>query len=263
VDPIACEADATGCLARVDGVPDVMTCMTPVRGGESVEPQNIVGSIAIDPLALADRLFPHGFDHNRFLTGMPGAASLLSTMVRRVGGIARLPSAEAPPHAVTRLQHEVVVIGAGPSGIAVASQLCRLGLEPLVIDEGPLPTGSLLALGLEARDAFVSRNPIEGARRMTQACVAGIFDRELLVVRSDLTSLVNARAIVIAVGAHDVGRASLTTTFQASFQPAPWHAWPRAESARRRASSRPAPDPFARNRTPARLACVHRESETR
>ena len=33
-----------GCLARVDGAPNVITCQTPARGGEHVSAQNVIGS---------------------------------------------------------------------------------------------------------------------------------------------------------------------------------------------------------------------------
>src|ERR1700709_176322 len=43
-----------GCLARVDGAPNVMACLTPVRGGERVESQNVIGSRKADLLRVTD-----------------------------------------------------------------------------------------------------------------------------------------------------------------------------------------------------------------
>src|SRR5688572_6109783 len=37
-----------GCLARVDGVPNVMTCLRPAAGGERIEVQNVIGSRRAD-----------------------------------------------------------------------------------------------------------------------------------------------------------------------------------------------------------------------
>src|SRR5688572_16807172 len=46
--PFCLRGGCDGCLARVDGVPNVMTCLTPARGGERIETQNVLGTRGID-----------------------------------------------------------------------------------------------------------------------------------------------------------------------------------------------------------------------
>ncbi|HEX3771054.1 MAG TPA: (2Fe-2S)-binding protein, partial [Polyangiaceae bacterium] len=41
--PACLRAACDGCLARVDGVPNVMTCRVPAREGLAIETQNVVG----------------------------------------------------------------------------------------------------------------------------------------------------------------------------------------------------------------------------
>src|SRR5215468_3986209 len=52
-----------GCLARVDGVPNVMTCLREAREGTTIETQNTLGSREIDLLRVTDWFFAEGFNH--------------------------------------------------------------------------------------------------------------------------------------------------------------------------------------------------------
>lgn len=190
-----------GCLARVDGVPDVMTCMVAVHGGEKVESQT---SSRTEPAmqAVSEWLFPHGFDHHRTLASIPGGASLVLQLARRVAGIGTLPSRQLAASPVSRLNPDVLVIGGGLSGRITCSILCAAGLRVMLADDGPLPGGSLLGLGIEARDTLLApwQCPDEALVRGT---VAGVFDGQALLVQEARTALVQPRAIVIACGAHD------------------------------------------------------------
>ena len=49
-----------GCLVRVDGRPNVMTCMTPCHGGERLETQMCWGRVRVDLLQVTDWFFPRG-----------------------------------------------------------------------------------------------------------------------------------------------------------------------------------------------------------
>src|ERR1700704_5897175 len=62
--PSCLRAACDGCLARVDDVPNVMTCRTPVAEGMRIETQNVVGSASTDFLRAADWLFPEGMNHH-------------------------------------------------------------------------------------------------------------------------------------------------------------------------------------------------------
>lgn len=46
---------------------------------------------------------------------------------------------------------DVLVVGAGPTGLMLADQLCRRGLRPLIIDKNPGPMRETRALGVQAR----------------------------------------------------------------------------------------------------------------
>jgi 2-polyprenyl-6-methoxyphenol hydroxylase-like FAD-dependent oxidoreductase len=46
---------------------------------------------------------------------------------------------------------EVLIVGAGPTGLMLANQLARRGLRPLIIDRHPGPSLQTRALGVQAR----------------------------------------------------------------------------------------------------------------
>ena len=70
----------------------------------------------------------------------------MQKIVRQLAGLGRLPDeipAELPP---PRARHaEVLVIGAGPAGLAAATQAARAGRRVLLIDEQERAGGSYLS----------------------------------------------------------------------------------------------------------------------
>ena len=92
----ACEGRVTGAWLRVDGRPNVMTCMTPCRGGERLETQNVLGSRQVDLLQVTDWFFPRGIDHHHLLAGVPAASFVMQKVARHVAGLGRLPDEVAP-----------------------------------------------------------------------------------------------------------------------------------------------------------------------
>ena len=49
------------------------------------------------------------------------------------------------------METEVLVVGAGPTGLMLANQLARRGLRPLIVDRHPGPSLQTRALGVQAR----------------------------------------------------------------------------------------------------------------
>ena len=75
-----------GCLARVNDVPDVMTCRIPAEEGLRIETQNVAGSRDTDLLRVTDWFFPEGMDHHELLAGVPGAGRVMQALARQVAG---------------------------------------------------------------------------------------------------------------------------------------------------------------------------------
>src|SRR6516225_2770055 len=75
--PACMRAACDGCLARVDDVPNVMTCMLAARDGMDVRTQNTLGSRSVDFLRVTDWFFPEGLTHKEIFAGVPGVQALM------------------------------------------------------------------------------------------------------------------------------------------------------------------------------------------
>jgi sarcosine oxidase subunit alpha len=204
-----------GCLARVDEVPNVMTCRTPAAPGMCIETQNVVGSGRTDFLRAADWFFPEGMNHHELLAGVPGMQGILQGLARRVSGSGKLPKERAAPTAAARRNVDVLVVGAGPAGMAVAVELSKRKRQVEVIDDSLAWGGNLRALGFQAvgprqKDAWRPlSSAFEDALRASRVVLtlrttaAGVYGDDVLVANDTRVEVVTARTLVLAPGAHD------------------------------------------------------------
>jgi sarcosine oxidase subunit alpha len=206
--PYCLRGACDGCLARVNGVPNVMTCLTSAQGGERVETQNVLGSRGVDLLQASDFLFPHGVDHHRLLAGMRGVSSVVQSFARRVAGLGKIPDRALPALAAQRADVDVLVVGGGSAGLAAAE---RLAARALVADDGLTPGGSLRALDPARAARLVQAAHDAGATLQSATSVLGVY-REPPDAQGRLHAvlegpggarLVTARAVVLATGRHD------------------------------------------------------------
>src|SRR5690348_4294251 len=70
--PSCMRAACDGCLARVDGAPNTMTCLTPAEDGREIVSQNRLGPREADLLRMTDWFFPEGMNHHELFAGIPG-----------------------------------------------------------------------------------------------------------------------------------------------------------------------------------------------
>jgi sarcosine oxidase subunit alpha len=210
-----------GCLARVDGVPNVMTCLVRARGGEQIETQNVIGSRKSDLLRVTDWFFPNGLDHHHFMAGIPGVSDVMQKFARKVAGLGKLPAEVLEPAPARRMEVDAVVIGAGPAGIAVASKLRSAGLRVALVDDGTALGGSMTAVP-ERLSAVLEANPLGGVTILNASVAGGVYLGEVLVVTEPKTgeakgasqgsqggdveayaTVITAKTKVFATGAHD------------------------------------------------------------
>lgn len=208
--PACMRAACDGCLARVDETPNVMTCQVPAAEGTAVISQNRLGPREVDLLRMTDWFFPEGMNHHELFAGVPGVQNVMQAFARRVAGLGKLPLEAAAPRPAVRRQADVVVVGAGPSGMAVASRLAEAGRAVEVIDDQLAPGGGVTALAPDDARAFDSIRALftelVTSRRITlrgHTVAGGIYGRDLLVVGPAGAEVLEARALVLACGAHD------------------------------------------------------------
>ncbi len=205
--PSCMRAACDGCLARVDGVPNVMTCMAPAAQGTTIESQNRLGPRDLDLLRMTDWFFPDGMNHHELFAGVPGVQRVMQVFARRVAGLGKLPASAEAPRPARRIDEDVVIVGAGPGGMAVANRLRERGRKVRVVDDALTWGGAARAL---ERSAFATiTNPFAAAvgdgelRFDAQTTACGIFGDDLLVVGPEGAEVLTAKTLVLAPGAHD------------------------------------------------------------
>jgi sarcosine oxidase subunit alpha len=170
----------SSCLMTVDGVPNVMTCVTPLRAGMKVETQSGKGT-------LPDYESPtrtYGPDHPRDLGRVP-----------------------------------LAVVGAGPAGLSAAIAAGRLGARSLVIDENSAPGGQLIKqthMFFGSREHYARVRGVDIGGRLlnelenlpvevlTSTTVLGLYPGNVLaLLRDGVFHRLSAEAVVIATGASE------------------------------------------------------------
>jgi sarcosine oxidase, subunit alpha len=192
-----------GCLARVDGVPNVMTCLRPAQGGERIDAQNVVGSRKADLLRVTDWFFAKGLDHHHLMAGVPGLSDVMTSVARKVAGLGRLPSEPVAPRPARQVEADSVVVGGGVTGLAAASRLASRGLRAVLVDDGLVLGGALSAVPSLAADVL-GRFPLVGVEVLSRAVAAGFYEGQVLAVtHAGEAVLLRPRATLFAPGAHD------------------------------------------------------------
>ena len=213
--PACMAGNCDGCLMRVDGVPNVMTCRTKASDGLVVETQNVVGSADADLLAATDWFFPEGMNHHEMFTKWKPLNQVMQKVARRIAGIGELPSEIVLPRKIGRISCDVVVVGGGPAGLAAAAVLGERGEDVVLVDEEPTLGGHLNFAGdgvhadmdiedvRELRDDFVERVRRAGVRVLSEHFAAGKFEDALLLHGDEGTTRVDCRRVIIATGARE------------------------------------------------------------
>ena len=168
--PLCFEGDCDGCLMRVDGIPNVMTCRAPVAEGMKVETQNVLGTAKIDLLAATDWFFPEGLDHHHMFTRFAPVNKLMQKVARRIAGVGKLPSRVVEPIVPTVTDVDVLVIGGGAHGIQAANAAAKEGATVMLAE----------ALQLGGRAALIGDEvrALGPPVRVHEGAVVAIFDEK-------------------------------------------------------------------------------------
>jgi sarcosine oxidase subunit alpha len=206
------EGHCSGCLVRLDGVPNLRACQAPCTHGSEVEGQNAFPSAEVDLLGAVDFLFARGLDHHTLMTGSSVLNRLANKVVRQLSGLGRLPNTPAAewPEASDR-SVDVCVIGGGPAGLAAATACARAGKSVLLVDDQLRPGGSLRADPRAGRHDAESQWAIAsdaGVEVLARATAIGYFPEDdsgvLAIAAPDRLHRVKARAWIWATGGYPV-----------------------------------------------------------
>jgi len=133
--------------ARV--TPNLRATQVELYDGLIAESQNRWPSLTRDVGRINDKLsafFPAGFYYKTFMWPRKAWKALYEPVIRRAAGLGRAPLHPDPDRYAQRYAHcDVLVVGAGPAGIAAALSAADAGARIILCDESHEFGGSLLA----------------------------------------------------------------------------------------------------------------------
>lgn len=214
--PACMRGNCEGCLVRVDGEPNRMSCTIAARDGRTVRSQNAFPSVQLDVMRITDWFFPKQFDHHHLMVRYGTAINeAMQGFARKMAGLGTLPDKPADPIAPEELSVDVLVVGLGPAGLAIAESLAKQGLRVLAVEEEPAAGGlvrdSLRMHALEGRalcgpawcDARLKSLQNAGVDVRLRASACATFDDGTIVITPDRALWVRARARVFTNGCHE------------------------------------------------------------
>jgi len=135
--------------------PNLRATQVELYEGLNAVSQNRWPSLRFDLGATADRLaplLPAGFYYKTFMWPRGFWKRLYEPAIRASAGLGRAPKGPDPDRYLHRYAHcDVLVVGAGPAGLAAAGAAAETGLRVILCDEQPELGGSLL----DRRDATI------------------------------------------------------------------------------------------------------------
>lgn len=196
-----------GCLMRVDGVGNVMTCRVPAREGMVVETQNVVGSAENDLLAATDWFFPTGMNHHEMFTGWKPLNQVMQKIARRIAGIGELPAESTAAVPARTEECDVLIVGAGAAGLAAAAACAARSLSAIVVDDGEIAGGhrtydANADLRADAQERFV-RAQAKQTKFLFRHTAVGVYDGRVLVDGADGALTIRPKRLLLATGMHE------------------------------------------------------------
>ena len=169
--------------------PNTRATVAELYEGLEASSQNRWPSLRYDALSINATLAPvfaAGFYYKTFMWPKSFWEKLYEPMIRRAAGLGRAANAPDPDHYETMHAHcDVLVIGAGPSGLAAALAAGRAGARVILVDEDAHPGGRLNAERREiggrsgsqwARDAIAELEALPEVRVLTRTTLFGVYD---------------------------------------------------------------------------------------
>ncbi|WP_411957647.1 2Fe-2S iron-sulfur cluster-binding protein [Paracoccus homiensis] len=209
--------------------PNTRATVQELRQGLVTESQNKWPRLDFDIGAINDRaymLFSAGFYYKTFMWPKSFWDKVYEPFIRSAAGLGRSPSEEDPDTYASRYLHtDVLVVGAGPAGIAAAHSAALAGARVVLVDENSEMGGSILSDPSVRVDkagswTWLASRLAElralGVRMMTRTTAIGYYHQNMVALCERLTDhldelpqdaprermwRVRARQVILAQGA--------------------------------------------------------------
>ncbi len=219
----------SSCAMRVDGLPGVRTCVTPVRDGMRVEREHAWPSADHDLLRVAELAGPalRAGSYYRWFRRSPRLWRLAERGLAAAAGQGALPDLTAAgrfsdARCRSLRDVDVLVVGGGVAGLSAGVAAARAGARTLLVERHQAVGGGLAAAaapcpeaaalvgtsadgGREVVGALVAQARAEaGLRLVPGAEVVGWYEEGVLALVHDPDLLLcEPRAVVLASGGHE------------------------------------------------------------
>ena len=193
--------------------PNVRADVTPLAADMRLQGVNTFGGVDADKagmLGLFSRFMPVGFYYKAFHTKK--LAPMWEKLFRTLTGLGKVDF--STPHLRTPKRYgfcDVLVVGAGPSGLSAALAAAEQGADVVVVDENARAGGSGgYARGADAAQAASHADLLARVqahpriRLLTGTCAAGYYtDHWIPLVDGSVLTKMRAKSIVVASGAYE------------------------------------------------------------
>jgi sarcosine oxidase, subunit alpha len=203
------------CLMNVDGLPNIRTCMLPVRDGMKVKAQNAYPSLTIDFLSIVqlfDWLMPVGWYYKTFTR--PAMWHAAEPLIRKVAGLGEILPSGPTLYEHAWMHADLAVIGGGWAGMQAAIAAADRGEHVILIDD-QLTLGGQLSyrkrIGQIPDDIICRIRTARNIRILENSYCFGLYEGNLIGVlqrhphagAAERLIHVRTRHSVVATGAYE------------------------------------------------------------